>query len=414
MNHAEPPAARAWLTVALLWFVGCINYLDRVMITTMRGSLVEAIPMTDAQFGLLTTVFLIVYGVLSPFAGYLADRFNRCHVIVVSLIVWSAVTWATAHATTYAELLATRALMGVSEACYIPAALALIADFHGPRTRSLANGVHLSGVMVGAGLGGVGGWIAERHGWAQAFEWFGQGGIVLAIVAALYLRERRVDPGTGPEAGAEGVRLGAALTSLFSTRQFLFGLAFWSLLGASAWAVVGWMPTYLTEQFKLSQGAGGLSATAYNQGAQIVGVLFGGYLADRWSRTQPNAPVLVPLIGVIIAGPAILLAAGATVLPLALAGLVGFGLTKAFADANMMPILTLVVDRRYRATGYGVLNFAACLVGGATIYAGGVLRDARIDVSNIFLFGAACIALCAVLLHRVLPRPQPATKANLP
>ena len=358
--------------------------------------------------------FKWVYAVLSPVGGYIADRFSRRHVIAFSLCAWSFVTWWTGHVGSFHELVAARALMGVSEACYIPAALALIADFHGPRTRSLANGVHLSGVMVGAGLGGVGGWIAERHGWAQAFEWFGQGGIVLAIVAALYLRERRVDPGTGPEAGAEGVRLGAALTSLFSTRQFLFGLAFWSLLGASAWAVVGWMPTYLTEQFKLSQGAGGLSATAYNQGAQIVGVLFGGYLADRWSRTQPNAPVLVPLIGVIIAGPAILLAAGATVLPLALAGLVGFGLTKAFADANMMPILTLVVDRRYRATGYGVLNFAACLVGGATIYAGGVLRDARIDVSNIFLFGAACIALCAVLLHRVLPRPQPATKANLP
>ena len=80
--------ARAWLTVGLLWVVGCLNYLDRVMITTMRGSLKEAIPMTEAQFGLLTTVFLLVYAVLSPFAGFLADRFNRSRVIIVSLFVF--------------------------------------------------------------------------------------------------------------------------------------------------------------------------------------------------------------------------------------------------------------------------------------------------------------------------------------
>src|SRR6186713_2134477 len=112
--------ARAWLMVGLLWVVGGLNYLDRVIITTMRGSLTEAIPMTDAQFGLLTSVFLWVYGLLSPFAGFIADKFNRSRVIIVSLIVWSGVTWLTSHASTFNELLLTRALMGVSEACYIP------------------------------------------------------------------------------------------------------------------------------------------------------------------------------------------------------------------------------------------------------------------------------------------------------
>ena len=87
--------ARAWLIVGLLWVVGCLNYLDRVMITTMRGSLKDAIPMTEAQFGLLTTAFLVVYAALSPFAGFLADRFNRSRVIIGSLFVWSLVTWLT-------------------------------------------------------------------------------------------------------------------------------------------------------------------------------------------------------------------------------------------------------------------------------------------------------------------------------
>ncbi len=408
MSEIAYNPTRAWLTVALLWFVGCINYLDRVMITTMRQSLVEAIPMTDAQFGLLTTIFLIVYGVLSPFAGYLADRFNRSHVIIVSLVAWSVITWLTAHATTYGELLATRALMGVSEACYIPAALALIADYHGPRTRSLANGVHLSGVMVGAGMGGVGGWIAEKHGWAQAFEWFGQVGVGLAIVAAFYLRDQRQAQPAAAAGPAEPVRLGEALRSLFGSGTFLLALGFWGLLGMSVWAVVGWMPTYLKEHFTLGQGEAGLSATAYYQGASIVGVLFGGWWADRWSRTRADAPMQVPLIGMAVAAPAILLAASAGTFWVAIAGLMLFGLTKSFADANMMPILTLVADKRYRATGYGVLNLCACLVGGFTIYAGGALRDAKIDVNTIFFGGAAATAVCGGLLWLVRKRGAPA------
>src|SRR5688500_18217454 len=134
---------RAWFVVGLLCVVGCLNYLDRNMIMTMRKSLVEAIPMTDAQFGLLTSVFLWVYGILSPLAGFLADRFSRSRVIIVSLFVWSAVTWLTSYATTFEGLLIARALMGISEACYIPAALALITDYHRGSTRSFATGVHV-------------------------------------------------------------------------------------------------------------------------------------------------------------------------------------------------------------------------------------------------------------------------------
>lgn len=409
MTALAKVAWRPWLTVALLWCIACLNYIDRNMITTMRQSIVGAIPMTDAQFGSFTAVFLGVYGVISPFAGFLADKFNRSRVIVVSLVVWSAVTWMTAHATTYGELLATRALMGISEAFYVPAALALIADYHDARTRSLATGVHQSGIMAGAGLGGLGGMIAEKFGWAQAFSWFGQIGIGFAVLTAFFLRDRSPHIAASPVSvtpvvSPEMVNLGEAMHSLFSSRAFLLALGFWGLLGASVWAVVGWMPTYLTEHFKMSQGAGGLSATGYYQAASIVGVLFGGWLADRWGRTNPRAPVLVPFIGLCCAGPAILLAGSTDVFPLAIAGLMLFGLMKSFTDANMMPILILVSDRRYRATGYGVLNLCSCLIGGLTIYAGGMLRDAKIDVSRIFQVGAVSVVVCAVLLYFVIPR----------
>src|SRR6185369_5085835 len=150
-------------------------------------SLKDAIPMTEAQFGLLTTAFLLVYAGLSPFAGYLADRFHRSRVIIGSLFVWSLVTWLTASAKTYEQLLASRLLMGISEACYIPAALALVADYHRGATRSLATGILLGGVMVGSAMGGLGGWLAERHGWGFAFNLFGLVGIGFAIVLVFLL-----------------------------------------------------------------------------------------------------------------------------------------------------------------------------------------------------------------------------------
>lgn len=397
--------SRAWLIVGLLWVVAALNYLDRIMLTTMRGSLVEAIPMSDAQFGLLTSVFLWVYGLLSPFTGFLADKFNRSCLIVGSLLVWSALTWLTGHARTFEELLVVRALMGLSEAAYLPAALALIADYHRSTTRSLATGIHMTGLSVGSGLGGLGGWLAERHGWSFAFDVFGLFGIGYAAVLAFALREtpREQAAATSTEA-APDVKLCEALKSLFRSRSFLVLILFWGLLGVTGWAVVGWMPTYFKEQFNLGQGAAGISATAYLYTAMLSGKLIGGAWADRWSRTQPRARILVPAIGLFVAAPAIFAVANTGVLAVAIAGLSLYGLTRTFSDANLMPILCQVSDPRYRATGYGVLNMFSTIVGGLTVYAGGVMRDAKIDVSTLFQIAAAGLLVCAVLMLLVRPR----------
>lgn len=400
--------SKAWLCVALLWFVACLNYLDRVMLTTMRESLTAAIPMTDAQFGLLTSVFLWVYGILSPFAGFLADRFSRRRIIIGSLFVWSAVTWLTGHAQNFEQLLVARALMGISEAFYIPAALALIVDYHRGPTRSLASGIHISGFMVGSGLGGLGGWLAERYGWSYAFNLFGIVGVVYSLMLIVFLHEAPREE--NPDAAANPLDKASflpALKSLFSRASFFLALIFWGLLGVVGWGVVGWMPTHFAERFNLSQGASGFSATGYLQAAAMVGVILGGALADRWSRKTERGRIYVVIVGLCLAAPGILLAANTNLLVFAIGGLILYGLTRSFADSNMMPILCMVADSRYRATGYGVLNLFACLVGGATIYAGGALRDAHVDVSRIFQFSAASLIVCAVILFFVKPRFKP-------
>ncbi len=404
------PGSRAWAMVALLWLAALFDYLTRVMPTTMHGSLVAAIPMTDTQFGLLTSSFLWVYGVFSPIGGFMSDRFSRSRVIVASLLAWSLLTFLTGFATTFTQLLVMRSLMGLSQACYLPAALALIIEYHRGGTRSLAVGVHMTGIMFGAGLSGLGGWLAEIRSWHYAFTLVGAAGVAYGILLHFLLRDgpREVGSPSKPGAGAGAAlakegghappRFFPALASLFSHWGFVVALAYWGLLGIFSWAITGWMPTYVQERFHLSQGEAGLSAAGYINAASLIGVIAGGAWADRWSRTNPAARIYVPVIGMCIAAPGILLLAHTHLLAVAVGGLILYGFTRVFADSNMMPILCMVSDPRYRATGYGVLNFLSCICGGLAIYAGGALRDGHVELSRVLVYAAGSMVASSALL----------------
>jgi MFS family permease len=389
-----------WIVVAMLFVVGMLNYLDRTMIVTMRQSIVSEIPMTDARFGLLTSVFLWVYGLLSPFAGFMADRFKRSRVIIGSLFVWSVVTWLTAHASTYNELLITRALMGVSEAFYIPAALALIVDYHKGKTRSLATGINLAGVMVGQSLGFIGGWLAESHSWNYAFKVLGLIGIGYSVFLFFFLKDAEEPEKNQTCDGKkdEKIVLGNTLAFLFKRKEFVCLLLAFGLMGVVTWMVIGWLPTYYMEKFHLSQTVSGIYATTYLYPASIAGLILGGFLADQWSKTNLRARLLIPVIGLSIAAVFVLLAAQSEILTLTIVFFLVFGLARTFFDANVMPALCLMVDSRHRATGYGVLNMLSTCVGGAGIYAAGMLRDFHINLNVLYGFAALVVIGCAGLL----------------
>jgi MFS family permease len=380
-----------------------LNYLDRTMIATMRGSIVDAIPMTDAQFGLLTSVFLWVYGLLSPFAGFMADRFSRSKVIVGSLFVWSLITWLTAHATTYNQLLATRALMGISEAFYIPAALALITDYHRGKTQSLATGLHIAGVMVGQSLGFIGGWIAESRSWNYAFYIFGIVGILYSLFLLFVLKDvpkEKTDIVRQVEK-SDNVQFAKAIRDLFTRKSFIFLFIFWGVMGVVSWMVNAWLPTYYKEQFAVSQTTAGFYATVYLYPASIAGLLLGGFISDRWSEKNRYARILVPMAGLAIAVPCVFIAGYTSILYLTIVFFMIYGLTRMFVDTNLMPILCMSVDNRYRATGYGILNMFATIVGGLGIYAAGALRDSQINLSTVFQIASGSIIVCILLLWMV-------------
>lgn len=402
MSSSPPVTLQAWITVGLLWLTGCVNYIDRLMITTMRGSIKEAIPMTEAQFGLLTSVVLVIYGACSPFAGYFADRFNRSRVIVITLIAWSVVTLLTAYVTTYEQLLASRALLALTQVACVPASVALVVEYHRGTTRSLASGLLLSGAMAGAALAGFGGWLAEGRGWAFAFKLLGFVGLGYAVVLLAVLRDPPATESAAKDgAGSEPVRLGDAFRSLFSSREFVLMLVFGCVLGVVGWSVIGWMPTYIKEHYRLAQGEAGMATTVCLNVAALLGLIAGGIWADRWSRTRESARFVVPIIGLCVAAPAVLLLTNAPTLGFALGGLAVYGAARYVADANLMPMLCLLVDPRYRATSWGIMSFFSAIVGGLGIYAGGMLRDAQVDISRIFQFAAINLVVAAGLIAYV-------------
>lgn len=408
MNKQYVLPSRAWLTVGLLFIVGLLNYLDRIMLTTMRGSIMESIPMTEAEFGLLTSIFLWVYAILSPFAGFMADRFKRSHVIIMSLFVWSLVTWMTGHATTYNQLLFSRALMGISEAFYIPAALALLVDYHRGPTQSLATGLHLAGVMLGQSLGFLGGWIAEKYSWGLAFNSFGIIGILYAVLLIFLLREpvhKEIVSTVGTnekKKNREGkVKFGEVFKNIFTKPAYIYLLVFWGFMGLVSWMISAWLPTYYQENFQLSQTQAGLYATAYLYPVSIVGAILAGVITDKWSMRNKYARILVPMLGLAIAAPCVFFASYTSILPVAIVFLMVYGFMRMTVDDNLMPIMCLFVENKYRATAYGIMNMFNTIIAGIGIFLIGAMRDSNISLGTIYQVAALSLFVCIFFLYLV-------------
>ena len=379
----------AWFMVVLLWPVALLNYLDRQMISTMRESIRADLPtiQSDQDFSLLMAVFMWVYAFLSPIGGFIADRFNRRWTIILSLLVWSAVTLATGFAETLNEMIFFRALMGISEAFYIPAALALIADFHPEETRARAIGLHQTGIYAGLALGGFGGLIAETSSWRNAFYWFGGVGIAYSLILMRALRD--APPIDSTSSSGIRVSLGEALKILWGRWRFWILVLYFTLPAIAGWAMKNWLPTHLGDTYGLKQGLAGISATMYITLASLVGVILGGILADAWMKRTPRGRIYTSALGTALCVPALLGLAWGSSLEVAILWTILFGLGWGLFDCNNMPILCQITRPAYRATGYGCMNLVSISIGaGATVILGR-MRDEGIAFSVAFVCCAA-------------------------
>ena len=356
-----------WLVVALLWVVALLNYMDRQMLSTMQEAMkVDIAELNRAEaFGALMAVFLWIYGIVSPFAGIVADRVSRKWLVVGSLFVWSAVTFLMGYAENFQQLYWLRALMGISEALYIPSALSLIADWHEGRSRSLAIGLHMTGLYVGQAVGGFGATLAAMLSWQSAFHWFGIVGIAYSIVLVLMLHENPMHGRTqvAPNQGTKKVSIFNGLGVVLSTWAFWVILFYFAAPSLPGWATKNWLPTLFAQSLDIPMSSAGPISTITIAVSSFIGVIFGGWLSDRWVQRNLRGRIYTSAIGLGMTIPALLLLGlGSSLVAVVGAGLL-FGVGYGMFDANNMPILCQFISAKYRATAYGIMNMTGVFAG---------------------------------------------------
>ncbi|MBO4590768.1 MAG: MFS transporter [Bacteroidaceae bacterium] len=377
-----------WIVVGLLWVVALLNYLDRQMLSTMQGAMaVDIARLREGEaFGALMAVFLWIYGLVSPFAGMVADRVSRKWLVVGSLFVWSAVTLLMGYATTFNQLYWLRAFMGISEALYIPSALSLIADWHSGKTRSLAIGVHTTGLYVGQAIGGFGAVVAAHLSWHQTFHIFGLIGVAYSVVLMLCLKEKRAEKLPEEKVSEEpapsevqlaqatetlpkeekksGLRAAVAgLSAVLGTMAFWIILFYFAAPSLPGWGIRNWLPTLLSTNLDIPMTKAGPLATITIAASSFLGVFIGGFLSDRWVQKNLRGRIYTSAIGLALTVPSLLLLGmGHTIVTVVGAGIL-FGIGYGMFDTNNMPILCQFIPQRSRATAYGIMNMTGVFAG---------------------------------------------------
>ena len=358
-----------WIVVGLLWGVALLNYMDRQMLSTMKDAMqVDIVELQSAtNFGYLMAIFLWIYALMSPVSGVIADRLNRKWLIVGSLFVWSSVTYLMGIAETFNQVVWLRALMGVSEALYIPAGLSLIADYHTGKSRSLAVGIHMTGLYTGQAIGGFGATVADAFSWHTTFHWFGIIGIAYAVILTLFLHDKKTEilPTEKLQANPQKEKE-SVFTSL---KSLLTNVAFWVILlyfaapSLPGWATKNWLPTLFAENLDLPMSQAGPISTITIAVSSFIGVLIGGPLSDKWVQKNLRGRVYTGAIGLGLTIPSLLLLGfGHNLVAVVGAGLL-FGIGYGIFDTNNMPILCQFVSHKQRATAYGVMNMIGVSAG---------------------------------------------------
>jgi len=276
--------------LGILTGLNFLNCVDRYIPAAVLPSIKAALGLSDTQVGLLQTLFILTYALVSPVAGRLGDRRPRFQLAAVGVFVWSAATFGSGLATTFAMLVAARALTGVGEASYTVVTPSLVSDFYPAERRGRALAIFYAAIPIGSAIGyALGGAVNARYGWRWAFFVPGAPGAVLAMLL-LFLR----DPPRGAldRGGTTGAQqpvgsLGQSLAALAARRSFVYNTLAQVIYTFTIGGLAGWMPTYLQRVRHLELAAADWKFGLVLALAGLVGTLIGGWLGDRLARQLP-------------------------------------------------------------------------------------------------------------------------------
>jgi MFS transporter, Spinster family, sphingosine-1-phosphate transporter len=277
-------------TLALLIALNLLNYIDRYILPGEVSLIQREFHSTDQQMGALTTALFVVYMFAAPLTGWLGDHFRRKPLIIGGAVLWSLATLGTAWVHDYWTLFIRHALVGVGEATFGIFAPAVLADFYPERDRNRILSIFYLAIPVGAALGYLaGGEMGSMWGWRAPFFICAIPGLAIATLYGWLGRE----PERGASDHVKETAGRSTVLGLFGNPAFLtatFGLA---MLTFAMGGISAWMPTFLHRSAGLSVGNAGLAVGGITVVDGIAGTLVGGWIAQRWLRTNYRALYLL-------------------------------------------------------------------------------------------------------------------------
>ncbi|MCC6391146.1 MAG: MFS transporter [Bryobacterales bacterium] len=390
-----------WVLIGFLWFCYMLNHADRQVVYTLFPALQKDLGISNAALGLTGALFLWVYGLVSPLSGMLGDRWPKTKLVVSSLAIWSAFTILTGFSPGIVYLLTCRALLGISESVFMPAAYGLMANAHPPESRSKAIAIFGTSQLVGVALGGsLSGYVAEQFHWRVSFWLLGAIGVLFAIPLAMFFRTIPASfHGSGVSGAAAAFRGFLSLFRIPSLRVVTF---FVSIATFGLYLVYTWLPTFLYDKFSLGLAHAGFEASVYPQIGSALGLLVGGAAADIYYRRNHAARFWVILTACFGAAPCIFLIGYSPTLEATRLASIGFGFFSGFIAGNQAAAAFDVVPASLRASTVGVLNLLGATISGFAPFLGGLARQ-TVGVDRLMTLAAVMYAITGfVVLYGIL------------
>lgn len=377
------------VTLGLLFGVAFFNYMDRYMLAVLLPAIKTDLGLSDTQIGFITGLaFTLFYATLGIPIARLADRRSRRVIVSVALMVWSAMTALCGLAANFAQLAIARVLVGVGEAGATPPAHSLLADVFPKAERARALSVMSLGAPVGILAGFLlGGWLATEYSWRAALFAVAVPGFVLGLGLMRWLP----DPQRG---GADGLAQEPETVPFRETMRTLLGNATFrnvsigTGLYTCVWlGVVQWLPSFYMRSFGLSLAEVSTWLAFILSGSQILGMLTGGYLADRLGRRDLRWYAWLPAVAIFCSLPMFVFALLANQGTLAMLAMFPPFMISVMQGPASFATIQGVSDIRMRATAAALMLLITNLIGGVLgTQAVGILSDlmaARFDADSL-------------------------------
>jgi MFS family permease len=305
----ERPTAHGWLVLFLTCAMMISDFMTRQVVSSILPLLKAEWTLSDAQLGWLTGAVPLSVGLLIVPLAFLADRWGRVRCVTLMGLVWSAATVIGAFAQDYVQLLAGRIVLGIAEAAYGCAGLAIIYSIFPQRLRSTVASIFLAcgfvGLVLGAFLGGL---LAETYGWRIAIAVIGIAGLLPVLPYPFLVKEKEAGspvPGTARPTLAHAVA--STLRQVLAGRTVRLIYLGNGLQYFAAGALPAWLPTYLVRYYDMSLGdAAGLTAISLLLTA--IGMIACGYVSDRIARSRPHLEASAAVTISVVFGLLVLLA----------------------------------------------------------------------------------------------------------